>query len=70
MVEYNALKKALEENGELMLVTDSGSKFEIHKHNVTFDDKTKMIKIDAADEIFWLDTGKIEYYWVHKRAKE
>ncbi len=70
MVDYNSLKKALEDNGELMIKTDSGSTFELHKHNVTFDDKTKSVKVDGANEIFWIDSSKIEYYWIHKKARE
>ncbi|MEM4311203.1 MAG: hypothetical protein QXX95_02300 [Nitrososphaerales archaeon] len=70
MVDYNSLKKALEENGELMVKTDSGDQFELHKHNVTFDDTTKSIRIDGAAEIYWIDSTKIEYYWIHKKAKE
>ena len=70
MVDYNSLKKALEDYGEIMIKTDSGSIFELHKHNVTFDDSTKTIIVDAANEIFWIDSDKIEYYWIHKKAIE
>ncbi|MEM0476565.1 MAG: hypothetical protein QW367_02925 [Candidatus Aenigmatarchaeota archaeon] len=70
MVNYEALKRAVEEFGEVMIKTDSGDTFELHKHNVTFDDTTKTIRIDAVSEIFWIDAEKIEYYWIHKKAKE
>lgn len=70
MSRYELIKKALDEKGELMIKSDTGEKFELHKHNVTYDDENKMIKIDAANQIFWVDPEKISYYWIHKKAQE
>ena len=70
MVEFNTLKTMLEKNGELMLCLDNGEKIELHKHNVTFDETTKEIKVDAGNETIWIPTEKIAYYKIHKEGFE
>lgn len=70
MSDYNALKQALNTNGELMIKTDNGDKFELHKHNVTFNDSKKEIVVDGAVETFWIDANKVSYYWIHKETRE
>lgn len=70
MSKYDLIKNALDEKGELMIKSDTGEKFELHKHNVSYDDENKMIKIDASNQIFWIDPEKISYYWIHKKAQE
>jgi hypothetical protein len=62
---YDILKQALEENGEIMVKTDSGEERELHLHNVEFLDNG-LIKIDANDEIHWFNAEKVERYWIHK----
>ncbi len=70
MTALKQFKDILDDMGELMLMTDTGEKFELHKHNVQFDEQKDAIVIDAASETFWLDPAKIAYYWIHKEAKE
>ena len=70
MTTLKQFKEILDEMGELMLMTDTGEKFELHKHNVQFDEQKDAIVIDASSETFWLDPTKIAYYWIHKEAKE
>lgn len=59
------LRQALDENGELMIRTDSGEDRELHLHNTEFQDNG-MIRVDADDEIHWLHPEKVERYWIHK----
>lgn len=70
MTQFEQLQQALEEKGELMVKSDTGEKFELHKHNVRFDEKSKMIEIDSGDKTFWLVPEKISYMWIHKEARE
>lgn len=70
MKQYELIKNALDEKGELMIKSDTGEKFELHKHNVVCDDEKKVIKIDGSDKTYWIDPEKISYYWIHKKAKE
>ena len=70
MTQYELLKNAVEEKGELMLKSETGEKFELHKHNTSFDDQKKIIKIDGAEEVYWLDPEKVSYYWIHKEARK
>lgn len=69
MTTLKQFKDILDDVGELMLMTDTGEKFELHKHNAQFDEQSDSIKIDAASEIFWLNPSKVAYYWIHKGAK-
>ncbi|MEM2855870.1 MAG: hypothetical protein QW416_02040 [Candidatus Nitrosocaldaceae archaeon] len=70
MVDYNTLKMRLEEYGEVMIRVDTGEKIELHKHNVTFEDSTKEIKVDAGTDTYWINTDRITYYWIHKEKFE
>lgn len=70
MTTLKQIQDTLAEMGELMLMTDTGEKFEVHKHNTQFDEKKDVIKIDAASETFWLNPAKISYYWIHREGKE
>ena len=47
MVSFQRIKEELEKSGELMLKLGR-EKIELHKHNVTFDDSTKEIKVDTS----------------------
>jgi len=69
-MDVKTIKQALDEKGELMIKTDSGEVFELHKHNVTFEESAGLIHIDGGDELYWIDASKVEYYWIHKAAKE
>ncbi|MGD8299666.1 MAG: hypothetical protein PVJ16_06225 [Nitrosopumilaceae archaeon] len=51
-------------------MTDTGEKFELHKHNVQFKENEKVIEIDAASQTYWVSPEKIAYSWVHKEGKE
>lgn len=68
MVDYNSLKKAVEEYGEVMIRIETGEKLELHKHNVKFNDFTKEIIVDAATATYWIDVDKVSYYWIHKEG--
>ncbi len=45
---YKQVKQALKENGELMIMVADGKKFELHLHNVKFDDTNHLIFVDGA----------------------
>lgn len=70
MVNVKTLRDSLEKNGEVMLRLDNGEKIELHKHNVTFNDSTQEVIVDAAKETFWIDANKIAYYWIHRDGME
>ncbi len=70
MANYQALKSALEKNGEVMIRIETGESIELHKHNTKFDDSTKEIFVDAATENFWIDTDKVTYCWIHRQGFE
>jgi len=63
---YELIKDNLREKGEMMVFTDAGEEHELHLHNVEFLDDDRLLKIDAADEIHWLDGDAIERFWIHK----
>jgi len=62
---YDRLREAVEQKGEVMIITDSGEEHELHKHNVEFLGDG-MAKINAVERIHWLDLEKVERYYVHK----
>lgn len=66
---YQNVKKKLKETGELMIKTSNGDKFELHLHNVKFDDQKKIITIDAGTETYWINGNEVSYMWIH-RVKE
>lgn len=70
MVNFKALKESLDKNGEVMIRLDTGEKLELHKHNVSFNDSTQEIIIDASSETYWIDTNKVSYYWIHREGIE
>jgi hypothetical protein len=51
-----------------MIRLDNNESIELHKHNVTFDDNSKEIIIDAGTETFWIGADKVSYYWIHKEG--
>ena len=70
MANFKALKESLEKNGEVMIKLDNGEKIELHKHNVTFNDSTQEVIVDAAKETYWIDVNKITYHWIHREGIE
>jgi hypothetical protein len=70
MTTLKQFKEKLNKVGELMIMTDTGEKFELHKHNVQFNENEKVIEIDAASQTYWVSPEKIAYSWVHKEGKE
>lgn len=70
MANFQGIKNELEKSGELMLKLGSGEKIELHKHNVTFDDSTKEIKVDASSETYWISADSVAYYWIHREGVE
>jgi len=44
--------------------------FELHLHNVSFDDKNEVIEIDAGSETYWINGNDIIYCWIHKVGVE
>jgi hypothetical protein len=53
-----------------MIKLDNGEKIELHKHNVTFNDSTQEVIVDAAKETYWIDVNKITYHWIHREGIE
>jgi len=70
MSNYDKIKECLEKNGEVMIKLDAGDTIELHKHNVTFDDSSQEIVVDAGVKTIWIDGDKIAYYWIHKQGFE
>jgi len=70
MTKLQQLQQLVEEKGELMVMSDTGEKFELHKHNVKFDDSSDLVEIDGGSKKFWLIPSKIAYYWTHDKARE
>lgn len=62
---FDRLQKAVDEKGEVMIRMDSGENHELHKHNAEFLN-SGLIKVDADDQIHWLNPDKVERYWIHK----
>ena len=58
----NQFKDALNEMDELMIQTDTGEKFDMHKHNLKFNEDKGTIEIDGISEVFWICPEKIAYY--------
>jgi len=63
---YERLKSAVKKHGEVMVITDAGEEHELHLHNTTWKDDDRVVKVDAATAVHWLDGDKIERYWIHK----
>lgn len=63
---FKRLKEAVEANGEVMILTDSGEEHELHKHNTDFHDEDGIIEIDASETTQWIDGEKVERYWIHR----
>lgn len=70
MANFQRIKDELEKSGELILKLGSGEKMELHKHNVSFDESTQEIKIDAASETYWISADAVVYYWIHREGME
>jgi hypothetical protein len=70
MTQLEQLQKLVEDKGELMVMSDTGEKFELHKHNVRFDKSSELVEIDGGTKKFWLLPSKIAYYWTHDKARE
>ena len=70
MTKLQQLQQLVEEKGELMVMSDTSEKFELHKHNVKFDDSSDLIGIDGDTKKFWLILSKITYCWTHDKARE
>ena len=67
---YKFTKTKLKTVGELMIKTADGVEFELHLHNVSFDDKNEVIEIDAGSETYWIKGNDIIYCWIHKVGVE
>ena len=48
MANYESIKSSVEKNGEVMIRLGTGEEFELHKHNIKFDDNTKEIIVDEG----------------------
>ncbi|NND85964.1 MAG: hypothetical protein HKM23_01280, partial [Nitrosopumilus sp.] len=47
MLKLEQLQQLVEEKGEVMVMSDTGEKFELHKHNVKFDRSSDLVEIDG-----------------------
>jgi hypothetical protein len=63
---YEFIRDKTREAGELMVRTESGKEHELHRHNTTFHDDTRMVEVDADDKIHWLNGDNVERAWIHK----
>lgn len=70
MANFKALKESVEKNGEVMIRLDTGEKIELHKHNVSFNESTQEIVVDAATHTYWIGAEKVTYYWIHREGME
>lgn len=70
MANFKTLKESVEKNGEVMIRLDTGEKLELHKHNVSFNDATQEIVVDAATQTYWIGAEKVTYYWIHREGIE
>lgn len=70
MASFQRIKDELEKSGEVMIRLDTGEKLELHKHNISFDDSTQEIKIDAATETYWIPSDSVSHYWIHREGIE
>lgn len=61
------VESLLDEYGELIVRMDSGQEFELHKHNVEFQQVSDgvLMEIETGDEVEVVDTGKVESYRYH-----
>jgi len=66
---YDQIKQTLSRVGELMIKVSDGQTFELHLHNVEFDDQSQMITLDAGTETYWINADQVVYMWIH-RVKE
>lgn len=62
---FGRLRDALDEKGEVMVETASGETYELHKHNVEFEDEP-YVKVEADGALHWIDTTFVERYWIHE----
>jgi len=70
MTKLQQIQKLVEEKGELMVMSDTGEKFELHKHNVKFNESSDLVEVDGGTKKFWLIPSKIAYFWTHDKARE
>ena len=70
MANFQRLREELEKSGEVMVKLGSGEKMELHKHNVSFDESTQEIKVDASSETYWISADSVAYYWIHREGIE
>jgi hypothetical protein len=70
MTKIQQLQQLVEQKGELMVMSDTGEKFELHKHNVKFDESADLVEVDGGTKKFWLIPSKIAYFWTHDKARE
>lgn len=59
----DSVEEALDEFGELIVITDAGERYELHKHNVDFENG--WIVIEGPDKYLFVDTEKVEGYEIH-----
>lgn len=57
------LRETLESHGEVIIILDSGSEYELHLGNTEFDGDR--IVVDTITEQHVLDATKVESYYVH-----
>ena len=67
---FQFIQNKLKTAGELMIKTGDGVEFELHLHNVTFDNKNEVIEINAGSETYWINPKEIIYCWIHRVGAE
>ncbi len=69
-VKMEAVKKELENWGELIIGTSNGEKYEIHLGDTTFDTENRTIQLTTPTAIFLIDGDSVESIEKHYGHKE
>lgn len=62
---HQRLEDGLKEKGEIMVKLGDGEELELHTHNVESEEEP-FIRVDADDQVYWVDTSQISHYWIHE----
>lgn len=65
--DSQAVEKQLNRHGEIIVFTDAGQKFELHKSDVEF--KGGSMRWTTGDEVWMVDSESVESILVHSSHK-
>lgn len=69
-MKMEAVKKALEEWGELMISTSNGERYEIHLGDTAFDFENRVIRLKTPTALYEIDGDSVEVIEKHYGHKE